>query len=380
MFSAIIILCFLPWLDSARTRSSKYRPLAKQFFWIFVVVCILLGYLGSQPPEGIYVIAGRILTVCYFAYFLIVLPLLARIETPRPVPNSIADDVLAKSKGRVATVASVVLALVVAGGLFAGSTQNAKAEEGGNAPPAQEWSFSGPLGKYDRGSLQRGLKVYKEVCSACHGLNYIAFRNLADAGGPGYSEAQAAALASEYKIKDGPNDQGEMFERPGRPADYFPAPFPNEQAARAANGGAAPPDLSLITKARSYKRGFPQFVFDFFTQYQEQGPDYVDAVLQGFEDKVPAGVTIPEGSYYNKYFPGHAIKMPKPLSDGQVTFDDGSPATVKQYAHDVTTFLMWAAEPRMEERKRIGMQVFFFLVIFAILMYFTKRKVWADAH
>ena len=171
-----------------------------------------------------------------------------------------------------------------------------------------------------------------------------------------------------------------MFERPGRTADYFPAPFPNEQAAAAANGGKAPPDLSLMTKARSYKRGFPQFVFDFFTQYQEQGPDYVDAILQGFEDKPPAGVTVPEGTYYNKYFPGHAIKMPKPLSDGQVTYDDGSPATVKQYAHDVTTFLMWAAEPRLEERKRIGMQVFVFLIIFALLMYFTKRKVWADAH
>ena len=124
-----------------------------------------------------------------------------------------------------------------------------------------------------------------------------------------------------------------------------------------------PPDLSLITKARSYERGFPQFIFDFFTQFQEQGPNYVDAILQGFEDKPPAGVTIPDGSYYNKYFPGHAIKMPKPLSDGQVTFDDGSPATVAQYAQDVTTFLMWAAEPHMEARKRIGLQVFVFLIL-----------------
>ena len=130
-------------------------------------------------------------------------------------------------------------------------------------------------------------------------------------------------FAAEYKIKDGPNDQGEMFERPGRPADYFPSPFPNEQAARVANGGALPPDLSLITKARSYERGFPMFMFDFFTQFQEQGPNYVSALLQGFEEKPPAGFTLPEGSYYNKYFPGHAIKMPKPLSDGQVTFDDG---------------------------------------------------------
>ncbi len=229
-------------------------------------------------------------------------------------------------------------------------------------------------------ALQRGLKVYKEVCSACHGLSYIAFRNLADPGGPGYSVAQAAAFAAEYKIKDGPNDQGEMFERPGRPADYFPSPFPNEQAARAANGGAFPPDLSLITKARSYERGFPKFIFDFFTQFQEQGPNYVDAILQGFEDKLPAGVTIPDGSYYNKYFPGHAIKMPKPLSDGQVTFDDGSPATVPQYAKDVTTFLMWSAEPHMEARKRLGLQVFVFLILFTGLMYFTKKKVWAEAH
>src|SRR5690348_15549109 len=375
MFSSILILIFLPWLDTARTRSSKYRPLAKQFFWLFVAVCIVLGYLGAQPPEGIYVILGRILTFCYFAYFLIVLPLLSRIETPRPMPNSIADAVLAKGSKVVATV----VAMIVAGGVLIGTAQNARAEEQ-ETPPAQKWSFSGPFGKYDRGSLQRGLKVYKEVCSNCHALSYIAFRNLADPGGPGYSEAQVAALASEYKIKDGPNDQGEMFERPGRPADYFPSPFPNEQAARAANGGAAPPDLSLITKARSYERGFPGFIVDFFTQFQEQGPNYVDAILQGFEDKAPAGVTVPTGSYYNKYFPGHAIKMPKPLSDGQVTFDDGSPATVAQYAHDVTTFLMWAAEPKMEARKKLGAQVFVVLIIMAILMFFTKKRVWADAH
>jgi ubiquinol-cytochrome c reductase cytochrome b/c1 subunit len=374
MFSSILILVFLPWLDAAKTRSCKYRPLAKQFFWMFVIVCILLGYLGSQPPEGIYVIAGRILTVCYFAYFLIVLPLLSVIETPRTTPNSIADAVLAKS----GKVAAVLVAFVVAGGLFLGSASSARAED--DTPPMQKWSFSGMFGTYDRGSLQRGLKIYKEVCSNCHSLNYIAFRNLADPGGPGYSEAQVAALASEYKIKDGPNDQGEMFERPGRPADYFPAPFPNEQAARAANGGGLPPDLSLITKARSYERGFPNFIWDFFTQFQEQGPNYVSAILQGYEDKPPAGVTIPDGSYYNKYFPGHAIKMPKPLSDGQVTFDDGAPATLPQYAHDVTTFLMWAAEPKMEARKQLGMQVFVVLIIFAFLMYFTKKKVWADAH
>jgi ubiquinol-cytochrome c reductase cytochrome b/c1 subunit len=269
---------------------------------------------------------------------------------------------------------------MVAGGLVFGGAQSARAEEHQAVPPSVKWSFWGPVGTFDRGALQRGLKVYKEVCSNCHSLNYIAFRNLADPGGPGYSLAQAAAFASDYKIKDGPNDQGEMFERPGRPADYFPAPFPNEQAARVANGGAAPPDLSLITKARSYERGFPMFVIDLFTQFQEQGSNYVDALLQGYEEKPPADVTIPEGSYYNKYFPGHAIKMPKPLSDGQVTYDDGSPATVAQYAKDVTTFLTWTAEPHMEERKRLGLQVFVFLILFAGLMYFTKKKVWANAH
>src|SRR6201747_1404564 len=296
MFSAILVLAFLPWLDTARTKSSKYRPLAKQFFWIFVVVCVLLGWLGGKPPEGIYVIAGRVLTFCYFAYFLILLPLLSRIEKPRPIPNSIAEDVLAKTGSKATPMVSTVIALAVAGALFAGSARDARAEEQ-DTPPSQKWSFAGPVGTFDRGSLQRGLKIYKEVCSACHSLNYIAFRNLADAGGPGYSVAQASAFASDYKIKDGPNDAGDMFERAGRPADYFPAPFPNEQAARASNGGALPPDLSLITKARSYERGFPQFVIDFFTQFQEQGPNYVDALLQGYEEKAPAGFTLPAGSF-----------------------------------------------------------------------------------
>ena len=378
MFSAIIVLAFLPWLDSARTRSSKYRPLAKQFFWIFVAICLGLGWLGAKPAEGIYVVAGRVLTFAYFAYFLIVLPILSRIEKARPLPNSIAEDVLRKT-GK--TPVSAAIALVVGGMLLVGGVNNAKAEDGhGPTPPSLKWSFAGPLGKFDQGQLQRGLKIYKEVCSACHGLSFVAFRNLADPGGPGYSAAQAAAFASDYKVKDGPDDKGEMFERNGRPADYFPSPYPNEQAARASNGGAYPPDLSLIAKARGYERGFPQFIFDAFMQFQEKGPNYIDALLQGYEDKAPAGFELPQGSYYNKYFPGHAIKMPKPLSDGQVTFDDGSPATVQQYAKDVSAFLMWAAEPHLEARKRTGLQVMLFLLVFSGLLYFTKKKVWADAH
>ncbi len=378
MFSAIIVLAFLPWLDSAKTRSSKYRPLAKQFFWIFVAVCIGLGYLGAKPPEGIYVVAGRVLTFAYFAYFLIVLPILSRIEKARPLPNSIAEDVLRKT-GK--TPVSAAIALVVGGMLLLGGANNAKAEEGhGPTPPSLKWSFAGPFGKFDQGQLQRGLKIYKEVCASCHGLSFVAFRNLADPGGPGYSPAQAAAFAAEYKVKDGPDDKGDMFERPGRPADYFPSPFPNEQAARAANGGAYPPDLSLMAKARGYERGFPQFIFDAFAQFQEKGPNYIDALLQGYEEKAPAGFTLPEGSYYNKFFPGHSIKMPKPLSDGQVTFDDGSPATVQQYAKDISAFLMWTAEPHLEARKRLGLQVMIFLIVLSGLLYFTKKKVWADAH
>lgn len=378
MFSAIIVLAFLPWLDSARTRSSKYRPLAKQFFWIFVAICLGLGWLGAKPAEGIYVVAGRVLTFAYFAYFLIVLPILSRIEKARPLPNSIAEDVLRKT-GK--TPVSAAIALVVGGMLLLGGANNAKAEDGhGPTPPSLKWSFAGPLGKFDPGQLQRGLKIYKEVCASCHGLSFVAFRNLADPGGPGYSPAQAAAFASEYKVKDGPDDKGEMFERNGRPADYFPSPFPNEQAARAANGGAYPPDLSLMAKARGYERGFPQFIFDAFTQFQEKGPNYIDALMQGYEEKAPAGFTLPEGSYYNKFFPGHAIKMPKPLSDGQVTFDDGSPATVQQYAKDISAFLMWTAEPHLEARKRLGLQVMIFLIVLSGLLYFTKKKVWADAH
>ncbi len=380
MFSAIIVLAFLPWLDSAKTRSSKYRPLAKQFFWIFVAICLGLGWLGAKPAEGIYVIAGRVLTFAYFAYFLIVLPILSRIEKARPLPNSIAEDVLRKTGSTKTPMVSAMIALAVGGSLMLGGIDGAKAADHPPTPPSLKWSFAGPLGKFDQGQLQRGLKVYKEVCAACHGLSFVAFRNLADPGGPGYSPAQAAAFASDYKVKDGPDDKGEMFERNGRPADYFPSPYPNEQAARASNGGAYPPDLSLIAKARGYERGFPQFIFDAFTQFQEKGPNYIDALLQGYEDKAPAGFDLPQGSYYNKYFPGHAIKMPKPLSDGQVTYDDGSPATVQQYAKDVSAFLMWAAEPHLEARKRLGLQVMLFLVVFCGLLYFTKKKVWANAH
>ena len=282
------------------------------------------------------------------------------------------------------TLQRAFLALTLCAALTAGVVAPATAaDEGGGhdtpQPPREKWSFSGPFGKFDRAQIQRGFKVYREVCQNCHGLTLLAFRNLAEAGGPGFTPAQAAAIAAEYKIKDGPNDAGDMFERPGRPADRFPAPFPNENAARASNGGAYPPDLSVIAKARTYERGFPWFIVDVFTQYQEQGPDYLTALLKGYAAP-PAGMTMPAGMNYNKYFPGHMIGMPPPIQEGQITYDDGTKGTIDQYAKDVTAFLVWAAEPHMEARKRIGLQVFIFLIVFAGLLYFTKKKVWAEAH
>lgn len=244
-----------------------------------------------------------------------------------------------------------------------------------NKPNHYSWSFSGPFGTYDKGQLQRGLKVYKEVCAACHGLDLVAFRTLHDLG---YSDAQVRAFAAEYTIQDGPNTDGEMFERPGIPSDYFPSPFPNDAAAAAANGGAAPPDFSLLAKARAVERGFPTFVFDIFTQYAESGPDYITSLLTGYREP-PEGYEEQPGTYYNPYFiAGSALAMAPPLSDGQVTYDDGAPETVLQYSRDVTAFMMWAAEPHMEERKKVGFRVMVFLVLFAGLVYLTKRKVWSE--
>jgi len=259
-----------------------------------------------------------------------------------------------------------------------GTTGAALAAEAGPTPPRMNWSFAGPFGTFDRAQLQRGFQVYKEVCSTCHGLKYVAFRNLAQSGGSGFSEAQARVIAAEYQITDGPDATGEMFERPGRLSDHFPSPAPNDEALRSRFGGALPPDLSVITKARSYESGLVIGLADFFRQYQEHGADYVHAILTGYENP-PAGAKVAPTQAWNKYFPGHVIAMVKPLSDGQVAYSDGSPTTVDQYARDVAAFLHWAAEPHLEARKRIGFQVMIFLIVFAGLMYFTKKKVWSQA-
>lgn len=278
------------------------------------------------------------------------------------------------------TFKRIIPALVVAAGTLILAGQPVAAQDHGTPePPALKWSFSGPFGKFDRGQLQRGFKVYREVCANCHSLSLVSFRNLFEKGGPEFSEAQAQTVAAEFKVKDGPNDQGQMFDRPGRLADRFPPPFPNEQAARVANGGAYPPDMSVIVKARTYERGFPRFLMDLVTQYQEQGADYLAALLKGYE-KMPDGMQMAPGMMYNKYFPGHGIAMPPPISDGQVAYDDGSPATIDQYARDVTAFLAWTAEPHLEKRKQTGFVVIVFLIVLSGLLYFTKKRVWHDVH
>ena len=271
---------------------------------------------------------------------------------------------------------SFILAVTLAASLSSLGMRPGLAQEAEPAaPPRQHWPFAGPFGTYDQAQLQRGFKIYKEVCSTCHSLKLVAFRNLADPGGPGFSEAQAATIATGYQVTDGPNDQGQMFQRPGRVADTFPPPFPNDNAARAALGGGLPPDMSVLAKARSYEAGFPWFILDAFRMYQEDGPDYIHAILNGYADP-PAGVTLAPGTQYNKYFPRNAIAMPKPLSDGQVEYTDGTPATVDQYSRDVAAFLMWAAEPTQDARKRLGFQVMIFLIVLTGLLYFTKKKVW----
>jgi ubiquinol-cytochrome c reductase cytochrome c1 subunit len=270
----------------------------------------------------------------------------------------------------------IIAALALAASLAATAVQPAAAED---APPRQKWSFAGPFGIYDPAQLQRGFKIYKEVCATCHSIKLLAFRNLADPGGPGFTEAQAASIASEYQVTDGPNDQGQMFQRPGTIADHFPPPFPNDQAARAALGGKLPPDMSVLAKARAYEWGFPQFVIDAFIDYQEDGPDYIHAILTGYTDP-PKDFTLAPGTQYNKYFPGGGIGMPKPLADGQVEYTDGTPATVDQYGRDVSAFLMWAAEPTLDARKRLGFQVMLYLIVLTGLLYFTKKKVWHDVH
>lgn len=242
--------------------------------------------------------------------------------------------------------------------LAIGVLSPAYAAEEAPAPPAQDWSFNGIFGTFDRASAQRGLQVYLDICATCHAMEYLAYRNLE---GLGYSEDEVEAIAQRYIVEDGPDDQGDMFERAGLPQDHFVSPFANEQAARAANNNAYPPDLTLIVDARA------------------GGADYIYALLTGYHE-APDDMELGPGLTYNEYFPGHQIAMPNMLFDGSVEYTDGTEATVSQMARDVSEFLAWASEPNMENRKETGIGVILFLLVFAGLLYAVKRKLWADVH
>ena len=221
-----------------------------------------------------------------------------------------------------------------------------------------DWTFKGLFGKFDRASLQRGYQVYTEVCAACHSMKYLSYRNLSEKGGPEFSVAQAKAIAASFEVTDGPNADGDMFQRPGKLSDKFVMPYENVKAAEAANGGAYPPDMSVLVKARG------------------GGVDYIYSLLQGYEE-APSGITLDEGVHYNKYMYGNKIKMSAPLSDDIVEYSDGTKATVEQMSKDVTTFLMWAAEPSLEARHQMGFKAIIYLIILTILVYFSMKRIWS---
>ncbi len=225
-------------------------------------------------------------------------------------------------------------------------------------PIKVNWSFKELTGKFDRASLQRGFQVYKEVCASCHSMQYLSYRNLGEPGGPEFTQEEVKAIAASVEIEDGPDSQGEMFTRPGKPSDKFKSPYPNVQASTVANGGAYPPDMSVLVKARP------------------GGADYMYSVLMGYEEP-PAGMKLDDGVYYNKYMIGQKIKMASPLSDGIVEYSDGTEATMDQMAKDVTTFLAWAAEPELEERHRVGFKVIIYLILLTILVYLSMKRIWS---
>ena len=221
-----------------------------------------------------------------------------------------------------------------------------------------DWTFKGLFGKYDRGALQRGYQVYTEVCAACHSMQYLSYRNLAEPGGPEFTEEEAKFIAASFEVLDGPNSDGEMFTRPAKLSDKFVMPYENVEASKAANGGAYPPDMSVLAKAR------------------KGGADYIYSLLLGY-DEPPAYIKLDDGVYYNKFMYGNKIKMSAPLSDGLVEYNDGTDATKEQMAKDITTFLMWSAEPHLETRHKTGFRVIVYLIILSVLVYLTMKKIWS---
>ncbi|KAM4688555.1 cytochrome c1, heme protein, mitochondrial [Discoglossus pictus] len=259
------------------------------------------------------------------------------------------------SRGRKAAISTLGVIAAGGAGLAFALHRSVKASDLELHPPSYPWSHNGFLSSLDHASIRRGYQVYKQVCAACHSMEYIAFRNLI---GVSHTEAEAKALAEEFEIVDGPDENGEMFTRPGKLSDYFPKPYPNSEAARASNNGALPPDLSYIVNAR------------------HGGEDYIFSLLTGYCDP-PTGVALREGLYYNPYFPGQAIGMAPPIYNEILEYDDATPATMSQVAKDVCTFLRWASEPEFDQRKRMGLKVLMISAILIPLVYYMKRHRWS---
>ena len=239
-----------------------------------------------------------------------------------------------------------------------GFAQNAYSSEKKVEFFKNNWNFEGVFGTFDRASLQRGYQVYQEVCSGCHSMQHLSYRNLSEKGGPEFTKEEAKAIAAQFEVTDGPNEDGEMFTRPARLSDKFVSPFPNVKAAAAANGGAYPPDMSVLAKAR------------------KGGADYIYSLLMGYEE-APTGYELDDGVYYNKYMAGNKIKMAEPIYEDAVQYSDGTKATKEQITKDVTAFLVWAGDPHLESRHKMGFKVFFYLIILLTLVYLSKQKVWS---
>ncbi len=334
MVGALLVLFAVPRLDRSPEHGGRPRPWFAVAFWLFALDCILLGYIGAKPAEGVWMVAARLATAYYFLHFLVVLPLLTHRE----------PDARGRLPGLAATGLKALTALA--------AVLAVASPFGGETLREHDWSWRGPFGGYDAAQLRRGHQVYSQSCAACHGMKRVRFRELAALG---YGDEEIAAFAAARFVTDGPDDEGEMFERPGLPSDAFPSPFPNDRAAMAANSGAKPPDLSLLAKA------------------SVGGADYVVAVLTGYGEPPPA-TEIPPGTYYNTAFPGHAIAMAPQIFDGAFEFADGAPNDAAAIARDVAAFLQWASEPELEARRAMGLRVAAFLLALLAAMYALKRR------
>jgi ubiquinol-cytochrome c reductase cytochrome b/c1 subunit len=350
-----VALFALPWLDPSPLLGARHRPLFQPALFGFFAVVILLGWAGAHPPTSGWVLLDRLFTLLYFLFFLVGVPLIGAIETPGVSLNLTQRfSVKALLDGRR-------LSMLIAAGLLTIATATAaQAQDTANASRDEGWGFAGAFGTFDRASLQRGFQVYQRACAACHAMTFLRYGDLE---GIGLSPKQTAAIAATAQVPGGYNSAGLPMTRPGIASDPFHSPWPNAEAARAASNGAYPPDLSLIVDQRPDGRG------------GEGGATYVDHLLTGYGD-APPGVTLFPNRSWNTAFPGNQIGMAAPLHDGQMTFLDGTRATVPQMSRDVTTFLAWASDPSVEERRQDGVRVILFLGFLLFLTTLLRRRIW----